>query len=419
MSRWVVTEAYEQLVAEGYLVTRSGSGTRVATRAAPSPASGNSPTRSQSALSSPSQVLSSVTLDLRPGKPDLTEFPRPAWVKAYREAVRRLASDQLGFPPPEGSLELRTVLADYLRRIRGIDAHPDQILITRGTTHGMRLISRVLAGQGRARLAVEDPGWPQLPEVAADHGLEVTGVAVDQHGLDVVALPAATSAVLVTPAHQFPTGVALSAGRRTELLGWAAQHDGLVIEDDYDAEFRYDHRPFSALAGLDPDRVVYLSSVSKTLAPALRLGWMSLPASIAAATVAEAVRDPGPSTLDQIALAQFIHTGGYDHHLRRMRRHYRERRDALTSALHAAAPDLTVRGVAAGLHLLIDLSSIRHESTTVQRLARQGILVTPLQPYQRRITSHGIVVNYAQLPAHQASRAAQAIRRAVTDRQRS
>jgi GntR family transcriptional regulator / MocR family aminotransferase len=416
MSRWVATEAYEQLVAEGYLVTRSGSGTRVATKAAPSRPSGNAPTISQPAVSSSSQALL-TTLDLRPGKPDLTEFPRLAWVKAYREAVRRLASDELGFPPVEGLLELRTVLADYLRRIRGIDAHPDQILITRGTTHGMRLLSRVLADRGRGRLAVEDPGWPKLPEVAADHGLDVMSAAVDNQGLEVATLPADTSAVLVTPAHQFPTGVALSTARRTELIEWAAQHGSLVIEDDYDAEFRYDHRPFGALAGLDSDRVVYLSSVSKTLAPALRLGWMFLPSSIGAAVVADAVRDPGPSTLDQIALAQFIQTGGYDHHLRRMRRHYRERRDALTSALQAAAPDLTVRGVAAGLHMLIDLSSSRHEATAVRRLTRHGILVTPLQRYRRRIARHGIVVNYAQLPTHQASSAAEAIRHATKDRQ--
>jgi GntR family transcriptional regulator/MocR family aminotransferase len=411
VSRWVVTEAYEQLVAEGYLVTRSGSGTRVATRAAPRMRPERMPPARP--VQSPS-ATPSMTLDLRPGRPDLSEFPRTAWVKVYREAVRRLASEELGFPPVQGLLELRTVLADYLRRIRGIDADPDQILITRGTTHGMRLLSRVLAGRGPGRLAVEDPGWPQLPEVAADHGLKVISISVDEHGLDVVALPANITAVLVTPAHQFPTGVALSTARRSELLEWAAQRGGLVIEDDYDAEFRYDHRPVGALAGLDSARVAYLSSVSKTLAPALRLGWMFLPGSIGAAVAAEAVRDPGPSTLDQIALAHFIKSGGYDRHLRRMRRHYRERRDGLTSALQAAAPKLTVRGVAAGLHLLIDLSTNRQEAITVQRLAWHGILVMPLQRYQRKVTNHGIVVNYAQLPTRLASEVAEAIRRAVT-----
>jgi GntR family transcriptional regulator / MocR family aminotransferase len=415
VSRWVVTEAYEQLVAEGYLVTRPGSGTRVATRAAaPSRPTGEVSPSLPHALPRRDPTTPAVILDLRPGRPDLSEFPRPAWVKAYREAVRRLVTDQLGFPPVQGLLELRTVLAAYLRRIRGIDAAPEQILITRGTTHGMRLLSRVLAARGAGRLAVEDPGWPQLPEVAADHGLQVTSVQVDAHGLDVAALPADTTAVLVTPAHQFPTGVGLSTARRTELLQWAAARGGLVIEDDYDAEFRYDHRPFGALAGLDSARVAYLSSVSKTLAPALRLGWTFLPDSIGAAVAAEAVRDPGPSTLDQIALAQFISSGGYDRHLRRMRRHYRERRDALASALQEAAPELTVRGVAAGLHLLIDLTSSRQEATTVQWLAQHGILVMPLQRYQRRVTSHGIVVNYAQLPTHLASGVAQAIKLAIT-----
>jgi GntR family transcriptional regulator/MocR family aminotransferase len=258
-----------------------------------------------------------------------------------------------------------------------------------------------------------------LPDVVAEEGLQIVGVGVDEDGLRVEDLPASAAAALVTPAHQFPTGVALSAARRAALLRWAHRHDGHVVEDDYDAEFRYDRRPLGAVAGLDPDRVTYLGSVSKTLAPGLRLGWMLLPRWLVAAVLTELPEGAGPNVLDQLTLCEFISHGDYDRHLRRMRRRYRERRDALVGALRLAAPNLALHGVAAGLHLLIELGDEQAEATAVARLRQSGIHVTPLERYRRHSSCTGFVVNYARLPAPRAPHAARAVAEAVRpDRRR-
>jgi len=411
-SRWVVTEAYAQLIAEGYLTARPGSATRVAARATTASsraATGGVLERGSDAA----RHQDARQLDLRPGSPDLAEFPRVAWTKAYTQVLRQVSAYDLGYPAAGGSAVLRQTLAAYLARVRGIDANPDRLVITGGTTQSMMLLSRALAARGIRKIATEDPCWPRLPEVAAEQGLQVTGVGVDDAGLCVEDLPATAAAVLVTPAHQFPTGVALSAARRTAVLEWAHRHDGLVIEDDYDAEFRYDRRPLSALAGLDPERVAYLGSVSKTLAPGLRLGWMLLPRWLVAAVLDEMPEGTGPNVLDQLTLAEFITRGGYDRHLRRMRRHYRDRRDALVRALQLAAPGLVLHGIAAGLHLLIELGSDQDEVTAVSRLQRSGIHVIPLQRYQRERARAGLVINYARLPVLQAPHAAHAIAEAV------
>jgi GntR family transcriptional regulator/MocR family aminotransferase len=412
-SRWVVTEAYAQLIAEGYLAARPGSATRVAARATTAP----SRTTTGGVLergSDASRRQDDRQLDLRPGIPDLAEFPRVAWAKAYVQVLRQVSAYDLGYPAPRGSAVLRQTLSAYLARVRGIDATPDRLVITGGTTQSMMVLSRALATRGITKIATEDPCWPRLPDVAAEQGLQITGVDVDDCGLCVNDLPAIAAAVLVTPAHQFPTGVALSAARRTAVLEWAHRHGGLVIEDDYDAEFRYDRRPLSAIAGLDPDRVAYLGSVSKTLAPGLRLGWMLLPLWLMAVVLNEIPEGAAPNVLDQLALAEFITSGGYDRHLRRMRRHYRERRDALVGALQLAAPGLVLHGVAAGLHLLIELGSDSDEVTAVSRLQRSGIHVIPLQRYQRERARAGLVINYARLPVHRAPQAAHAIAEAVS-----
>ena len=247
----------------------------------------------------------------------MAAFPRTAWTRAYSAVVRTLEPRHWGYPDPRGVPALRSTVAHYLRRVRGVDADPDRVLITAGTADAMMHLNRFLNATARTRLAVEDPGWPALAEVAAAQGLAVQPVPVDREGLVVEALPAPSAAVLVTPAHQFPTGVALSA-RRAQLLRWAAEGN-VLIEDDYDAEFRYDRRPVGALAGLDPERVIYLGTVSKTLAPTLRLGWLVAPRSLIQ-PITEAFAGSTGSALEQHALAHFIAGGGYDRHLRRMHR---------------------------------------------------------------------------------------------------
>jgi GntR family transcriptional regulator/MocR family aminotransferase len=237
---------------------------------------------------------------------------------------------------------------------------------------------------------------------------------VDGEGLVVDALPAGAASVLVTPAHQFPTGVALSAARRTRLLRWAADNDAVVIEDDYDAEFRYDRRPIGALAGLDPDRVIYLGSVSKTLAPALRLGWLVAPRALRESLTRTFARS-SRSALEQHALATFIARGDYDRHLRRMRRQYEARRDALLAGLRRDLPSLQVSGVAAGLHLLIRLPDRAAEARTVECLVERGIWITPLSRYRRRSADTGIVVGFARLAPHHATAVSRQMASALRD----
>ena len=408
MSRWVVTEAYQQLAAEGYLAARAGSATRVAAAA----------TRSAHPSSlhedASSDALPAAAIDLRPGLPDLAAFPRAAWSRAYAAVVRTLEPGQWRYPDPRGVAALRATVADYLRRVRGVDADPDRVVITGGTADAMRHLSRLLLATGKTRLTVEDPGWPALTATAVSEGLSVEQVPVDDEGMVVDALPANCAAVLVTPAHQFPTGVALSAARRTQLLHWAADTRAVIIEDDYDAEFRYDRRPIGALAGLDPDRVIYLGSVSKTLAPALRLGWLVAPPPLLQ-PLSQAFAGSSRSALEQQALARFIARGDYDRHLRRMRRLYEDRRDALLAGVQRTLPSLDVAGVAAGLHLLIRLPNRVAETHAVDRLRDHGIWTTPLSRYQHRPTDAGIVVGFARLAPQHAPSVSQHLAAALQD----
>jgi GntR family transcriptional regulator/MocR family aminotransferase len=404
VSRWVVVEAYEQLTAEGYLEARRGAGTTVA--------------RAAAAQAGPRDGLPSVPpggtqplLDLRPGHPDLSAFPRSAWQRAYVAAARSATTDELGYPPTAGMPALRRTIAHYLRRVRGISASPDEVAITLGTAAGMRLLARALVARGASELLVEEPGWQVLPAVARDCGLRIMPWAVDQEGLVVEGLPRA-GAALVTPAHQFPSGAAMSPDRRRGLLAWAAAQGALVIEDDYDAEFRYDRRPVGALAGLDRRHVAYLGSVSKTLAPGIRLGWLVVPPELRPALDELLPLHALPSALDQLALARLVESGGYDRHLRTMRHRYRERRDALVAALHGESPGTVVGGIAAGLHLSLPLGDPGRAQEVAASLARAGVLVAGPERYSSTSTG-AIVLSYARLPVERAPEAARLIARAL------
>lgn len=409
VSRWVVTEAYNQLAAEGYLVSHIGSGTRVANQGAASPESIRHDAELLPVASTDHRPAVEAGLDLRPGLPDLAAFPRLPWVRAHGSVARNLATEDLGYPDPAGCAPLRATIAGYLRRVRGIDAHSDQLVITSSTTHSMDILSRALLSVGISELVVEDPCWPRLPDVAAAQGLNIIEAPLDLRGIVTAQLPAQRAAALVTPAHQFPTGVALDGDRRGRLLEWAQRHGGLIIEDDYDAEFRYDRRPLGALAGLEPELVTYLGSVSKTLAPGLRLAWMLVPKNVLPAVLGSIPPGAGPSLLDQMTLARFIERGDYDRHLRRMQRVYRERRDALANAVREVAPALQIGGAAAGLHMLLDLDDQCREAAVSDALLEAGTLVAALERYRRQSTRAGIVLSYARLPTHHARDAAHTI----------
>ncbi|GAA3141849.1 PLP-dependent aminotransferase family protein [Streptomyces rameus] len=365
VSRGLVQECYAQLQAEGYLVTRPGSATRVAGGAVVPPA-GTRPRRTASRL----------VADFRWGVPDLAAFPVQDWLWATREAARAMPTEDLGYGDPRGSRILREVLAGYLRRVRAAAADPEHIVVCNGYAQGLGLALHVLAAGGVRTVAFEDPGSPAtVGACAAASGLRAVPVPVDEHGIDVSALAATGArAVLVTPAHQWPTGVALTAERRLALVDWASSHDAFILEDDYDAEFRYDREPVGALQGLAPDRVISLGTVSKSLAPALRIGWMVCPPHLVAALTEHKLRsDRGTSTLDQLALARLIESGRFDRHLRRMRGTYATRRTALLAALAEHAPGVPVTGLAAGFHAVAHLPADADEHHVVTTARERSV----------------------------------------------
>ena len=292
----------------------------------------------------------------------------------------------LGYPDPRGAEPMRSALAAYLNRARGTMALPELMVLCTGFTQGLRIVCHALRERGLSRVAVEEPSHAEQRAIVSASGLRPVPIPVDQDGLRVDRLgPADVGAVLVTPAHQFPTGAVLAPARRAALLRWASQRGALIVEDDFDAEYRYDREPVGALQGLAPDRVVYAGSASKTLAPALRLGWLVLPRGLASA-VAQAKRgdDLGSPTIEQLAYADFLDRGELDRHLRRTRLVYRRRRDALVAALGLHLPAVRIRGVAAGLHLMIELDRDADESAIVAAAASRSVAVYGVRVHRAR-----------------------------------
>ncbi|MEU8419115.1 PLP-dependent aminotransferase family protein [Amycolatopsis japonica] len=390
-SRWVITQAYEQLIAEGYLAARTGSSTVVRWSA-----SGAEPAKPAVRKVSPPEI------DLAPGLPDLRHFPRTRWAEAVREVLVNAPHGEFGYPVPGGHPRLRAVLADHLRRCRG--AVVDDVRIASGVTDAFGRLCRALLAAGITRVAAEDPGWHTLRRVATRAGLDVVSVPVDEDGLRVEDIPPGVRAVLVTPAHQFPTGTVLSPARRAGLLAWAREADGLIIEDDYDAEFRYDRRPVGTVQGMDPARVALLGSVSKTLSPALGLGWYAVPPQ----WTDRVESSPTPPALDQLAFAAFLERGSYDRHLRAARRRYRARRDALVDALGP----VRLSGVAAGLHLVLELPG-GSAAAVVQRAAAKGLRVADLGDYRVAPGEPGLVLGYGNLADGSVGTAARLLREAI------
>ncbi|MEH0420075.1 MocR-like pyridoxine biosynthesis transcription factor PdxR [Streptomyces sp. B21-083] len=357
VSRGTVKAAYDQLVAEGYLTARQGAGTQVAAL----PSVGAEPTEAAARARVP-------RFDLRPGSPDVGTFPAGAWLRALRRAVATAPSPAYDYGDPRGRIELRTALSGYLGRARGVLAPPARIVITSGYVQGLSLLTRVLDG---AAIAMEDPGLPFHREVVRRAGGRVVPVGVDERGARVEELTGPeVSAVVVTPAHQYPTGVTLHPERRRALTDWARARDGLIVEDDYDGEFRYDRQPVGALQGMAPGQVAYIGTASKTLGPALRLGWMVLPPHLVDAVADVKLHsDHHTETIGQLALAELITSHAYDRHVRACRLRYRRRRDRLVDLLGARR---NVRGIAAGLHALVEVAD---EAAVLARAEEAGLAV--------------------------------------------
>ncbi|MEW1613797.1 MULTISPECIES: PLP-dependent aminotransferase family protein [unclassified Streptomyces] len=371
VSRGLVTEAYEQLTAEGYLRSGRGAGTWVSggVRAAAHSVRDLAPR------------APGARVDFRPGVPDLSLFPRAAWTAAQRTVLGRLPHRALGYPDPRGLPELREALAGLLVRRRGVVADPERLVVCSGVAQAATLLGFVLRDEGLASVGVEDPGSPEHASLFASTGLNAVPLPLDAEGLALDPLRrCGVRAVVTTPAHQFPTGIAYSAERRRRLLDWARAADAVIMEDDYDGDFRYDRAPVGALQGLDPERVVYTGSVSKSLAPGLRLGWLIAPASLTGAIIArKRTMDLGNPAVDQAVLADFVTRGAYDRQLRRCQRAYRERRDALVAALGEHFPGTAVSGIAAGLHIIARLPErYGPEGRFLSRAAGAGIALRPL-----------------------------------------
>ena len=426
VSRGVVVEAYQRLADEGLVSARPGTGTKVSgllprnaarpTTGEPARRTSGEPVREVPSLL-PQPWRARAELDLSPGVPDLSGFPRGAWLRAERSVLDRASVAELGYGDPRGNQSLRQELAGWLTRTRGLRAVPGDIIVVSGVAQALALLAQWLNAHGHTRIAVEDPGSLGSREELAYWGLTPAPVPVDEHGLQTSHLAdSGLRAALLTPAHQFPTGVVLAPQRRHELLDWAVAADALVIEDDYDAEYRYDRAPVPALQTAAPGHVAYAGTTSKTLAPGMRLGWLVPPARLHADLVeAKHAADLGSPALPQLVLARLIATGELEQHIRTVRKRQRSRRDALLGALREQLPEARVQGVPAGLHLLITFPDRAVDDVDLaERIHRTGVLVHPLSWHRQRPGPPGLVLGYAAHTPDQLREAARRIARAVT-----
>ncbi|MGA5820107.1 PLP-dependent aminotransferase family protein [Kitasatospora sp. NPDC094028] len=408
VSRGVVTDAYRRLAEEGQLDGRGRGGTVVVGPPAPAVATAPPPARPAPGIfragPDPGPELfdrlraAPARIDLTPGLPDLAAFPRTAWLRAERAVLDGLAAADLGYGDPRGTPALRRAVAHWLARNRGIRADPDEVLIVAGAAQALALLGRTLSRTGVTEVAVEDPGSLGTRQHLA-HWLAATPpVPVDAEGIRVDALRATGApAVLLTPAHQYPTGVVLGGERRRDLLGWAAD-GGLVLEDDYDAEHRYDRPPVPALRAALSEQVCHLGSVSKLLAPALRTGWLLVPARLRGAVLeAKRFADLGNPALPQLVLARLMESGDLERHLRLVRRRHRRRRDTMIAAIRTHLPQATVHGAAAGLHLMLTLppGPARTDVALAEAALAHGVKVQPLTWHARLPSPPGLVLGYA------------------------
>jgi GntR family transcriptional regulator/MocR family aminotransferase len=401
VARGTVSAAYDQLIAEGYLSARRGAGTVVADVPTGSPRSA----ALRTARSTPRPTgAPAIRHDLTPGRPDVSAFPVQAWLRAARTVLPRVERDAFALGDPRGRPELRSALAEYLGRARGVVADPDAIIITSGFMQALGLVARVLHDRGCAAIGMEDPCAPFHREVVRRAGPRVVPLAVDAIGAS-AEVPADVGAVVLTPAHQSALGVVLGPERRRTLVDWATSTGGILVEDDYDGEFRYDRQPVGALHGMAPEHVVYAGTASKTLGPAARLGWLVVPGRLLdAVTEAKYYADAQTESIGQLVLAELIRSHDYDRHVRAQRLKYRRRRDELLRRLAQDLPAVRVRGAAAGVQLVLELPAGGPSADDVARVAAlHGLRIATLDPaWHDDATDRpsGIAVGYATPADH-------------------
>jgi GntR family transcriptional regulator/MocR family aminotransferase len=409
VSRGTVVEVYEQLAAEGYVESTVGSGTRVARIPGVE--------RREHTRTPAFAARTRFEIDFEYGIPDLGSVPLRDWVWAVGEATRTLPTAGLGDEEPAGSPHLREVVTAYHRRVRAGYATAAEAVVVGGFRQGLMFTLATLARSGIEAVALEDPGPREHDVIARRAGLKVVPIPVDAEGLNVAALRASQArCVLVTPAHQCPTGVALSPSRRRELIAWTHEVDGVILEDDYDAEFRYDRQAVGSLQGLDPERVVALGSVSKTIAPAIRIGWVLAPPRFVEALTEEKIfSSRGAPGLDQEALALLIESGRFDRHLRRVRDLYRARRDVLSEEVATVFGPDRLQGLVAGCHTVLLLPLEVDEDAVVESARSLGVRVTGLNQYRLTNTSAppALVLGFGNLSEQQLVRGVHVLAEAV------
>jgi GntR family transcriptional regulator/MocR family aminotransferase len=415
VSRSVVVQAFEQLAVQGYLTTCAGAVARVSDLGAGQVSRASRPAPAHGPAAPPA---TRGTIDLRPGSPNLAGLPRTEWGRAVRKALTRLTDAELGYGDSRGLPALREAIADYLGRVRGAIVDPDDVVVVNGFAQGLVVVARLLDELGIDAAGLEDPGSVHTSDHLAGQGIVTPPVPVDEQGVDIdaarVDAGSPLRAVLVTPAHQFPTGALLSPARRLGLVEWADRQDGLVIEDDYDAEYRYDHHPVGTLQGMAPDRVVLGGSVSKTLAPGLRMGWLVVPPALTAGAARhKRAIDLMAPVLEQAALAELITSGNYERHIRRTRSGYRRRRDLVVELIADELPDADLLGASAGLHLLVRMPAIADEAAVEREAARRGVQLIGLGPHRRLPGPPGFVLGYGHLSQDQLRRGLRAFAAAV------
>jgi len=389
VSRGLVVNAYAQLGAEGYLVVRQGALPRVSDSVA-----------REAAEVDEAPAAAAPRYDFRPSLPDVSMFPRDAWLRCVRKALAEMTDADLRYGEPRGAQPLRAALADYLGRVRGVVATPSRFVITTGYRQSEHLLCQALAGRGAKRIALENPGHPEQKISARRAGLEPVMIDVDDGGMRIDELERAdVDAVILTPTHQSPVGVTLAGERRGALLAWLRDRDAIAIEDDYDAEFRYDRAAVGALQGLEPEHVVYAGTVSKTLVPALRIGWVAVPSRLLDAVAEEKrLADRTTAQIDQHAFAHFLTSGELDRHLRRMRVRYRSRRDALVEALADELPEARVEGIAAGLHATVRLPDGDDERAIAEEAARRHVAIEVMADYRTGMAgAPTLLLGYGQI----------------------
>ncbi|WP_221566593.1 PLP-dependent aminotransferase family protein [Alkalihalobacillus sp. TS-13] len=401
VSRNVVLEAYDQLMIEGYIEVRPGSGTYVS--------QGSSllvKKSEQPSLSEDQHIVSDLfpsvdSIDFKASNPAMDYFPRSIWGNLTKEVCLQSEDRLFGYNPSQGITELRNVLRRYLSRVRGVNCHPEQIIITTGATQGLYLITKFLTTQNK-KVIIEDPIADEMLPIFQNAGADVLPVPVDERGIVTDSLPTHhdPSFIFVVPSHQFPLGGTLPIQRRIQLIEYAREHNAYIVEDDYDSEFTYEGIPVASMQGLDPENVIYVGTFSKILSPSLRIGYMVLPWGLVRQIRQKKwYLDRHTGTIDQMVLAHFIKEGYLDRHVRRMKGIYKQRRKAMVHSISKHFSNFKIHGKAAGMHLVLELEGVDFTEKLVNRIKDQGVIVYPIKPYaiSKRKHKNKIVMGYGSL----------------------